>query len=276
MSRSNKKLNMKIYIVFFALIAVLLTSCTKYDSQINEIDFNSSEHQTKHTDIEETINSYNQGECEAPGYFTNLTDFYMFATTGSRDPSLYTDPYTSENISWYHTVDSKALIRIEDMFGESFTQEVKEILIVDRDNCYSYILKNEIDISIEYNPQKFISLEEITEKLENESTKYIEENDTDNFTLNAKDGKVYVKKINGVTVHRRTTRLPTKGYVYCFDTVIDGYRITINTFWPIQYDSQTNLSEDHKKCIESFFMDDELLESVETLKKCIEYSNKYK
>lgn len=267
---------MKRYIVFFALIAVLLTSCARYDNQINETTFNSSEHNTKHTDNEETSNSDNQGECEAPGYFSNLTDFYAFATTGSRDPSLYSDPYTSENIGWYHSVDSKALIKIEDMFGEAFAQEVKEILIVDRDNHYSYILKNGIDISVEYNPQKFVSLENITEKSENESVKYIEENDTDSFTLNAKDGNVYVKKINGVTVHRRTIKLPREGYVYCFDTVIDGYRITIDTFWPIPYDSQTNLSEDQKNSIESFFTDDELLESVEMLKKCIEYSNEYK
>ena len=260
---------MKNFILCFFVATIFLSGCSVPKSN------NSDENIKKVTD-EDSTNSQYIYDCEAPGYFSNLDDFYTFATTGSRDPSKYSDPYTAENVSWYPNIDSNALLKIEDLFDdEKFTEDIDEIFIPYLPNHYQYVSKGGIIVDIKYNTKHVSSHTDKVDSTVNDSVKYIEENDSNKFSLGAEKNVVYVKNINGVTVHRQVKKLGSEE-IYRFTAIIDSYEINIETYWGKGgYSSHKELLEDEKNnCIYSFFIDTKLSGAIDRLKHCINSVNK--
>ncbi len=101
---------MKRFLICFLLLALLLSGCSRHNGDGNDAGTDNNK--------ELGTSSVYIYECEAPGVFANLTDFYKFASSGSRDPDKYIDSYTAENISWYASVEPAALLKIEDLFND--------------------------------------------------------------------------------------------------------------------------------------------------------------
>lgn len=249
---------------------MFLTGCLQ--SAKNTEESNGMDNMVDSTGSENGENSNSEYiyDCEAPGYFSNLGDFYMFALTGSRDPSSYMDSYTAENVEWYANIDSDALLKIEDLFHDKrITEDVEQILIPYKSNCYQYELKSGIIINIEYDPQRFTSFTDMTEIVGDSTVKYVTEDSTNKFSLNAERETVYVKKVDGITINRQMLSSVQFDY-YCFATIIDGYKIRIITDWVDKYSSQNEMMADPKnECIKAFFTDSELSGAIKGLKSCI-------
>ena len=208
-------------------------------------------------------------ECDAPGVFDNLDDFYTFATTASRDPAMYSYDWTAQNISWYPNVDAEVFLKLEDMFpDEKIVENLYKIRILGLANYYEYEFNNGINVVVEYNQERFPTS---TKKVlsQSEDTVYKNEDDAHRFSFTTDDKIVYVKPVNGVTAFRQRT-----GNVCYFTTYIDGYRLSISArlgkLINPEYSSIEELMEDPQNhCFAAFFDDAELEEAVEMLKTCI-------
>lgn len=200
--------------------------------------------------------------CEVSAYFRNLNDFYTYALTESRDPSLYTDELTQSNIHWYPNVSSTALLKIEDLFDDkNFISDIKEIILPYEANNYTYVFNSGIMIDIKYNPKISSSSFDLGEEYT-----YITETDKNVFASSSDKDTVYVTTVDGTKIYRRINE---KTEYYILTMYVDGFEVEIRTFWVGNYSSHEELLNDPKnQCIKKFFTD-ELSSAVSSIKENI-------
>lgn len=265
---------MKKIFICLLVLTMFLTGCSQFHE--NETESNDSDS----VSIEEADNNYdsrgvsdtsdyNISDCEAPGWFRNLSDFYKFATSGSRNPEDYVDSYTSENIYWYRSIDSDALLKIEDLFSDpDIANEVEEVWILYRNNCYSYELKSGVSISVSYNLQGH-SIGTLADTVNDGEFRYVQDNDQNKFSL-SQDDTIYVKEVNGVTINRLLKYSFNQNW-FTFSALIDGYTITLNQ----TYRSQEQLPNDlPNQLVKSALTDSELPAVIDTLKSWVNKKQK--
>ena len=208
-------------------------------------------------------------ECEAPGVFSYLNDFYKFATSGSRNPKDYVDSYTSENIQWYASVDSHALLKIEDMFDDTdIIDDVEKIVINYEANNYTYVLKSGVTVNVTYAP-KSMAIGTMTDIVCGDKTEFVQDVDNNRFSIASTDGKIYVMEVNGITINRQMKKSLNVNY-FSFTTLIDEYQISVETYWADKYSSQDQLLNDPtNQFVKLFLTDSDLSVAVSTLKSCI-------
>ncbi len=57
---------------------------------------------------------------------------------------------------------------------------------------------------------------------------------------------------------------------FCFSTIIDGYKITIEAYWADKYSSQEQLIDDpNNTFVKAFLTDEEMADAIGVLKTCI-------
>ncbi|MBQ9773898.1 MAG: hypothetical protein IJW30_06750 [Clostridia bacterium] len=191
-------------------------------------------------------------DCEAPGYFSNLEDFYTYATTGSRNSEDYSDPWTAKNIWWYKKVDPVALLKLEDLIPEpSLWENLEQVLVWDFDNLYAYYFENGSFIKVRYDPIRY------SDAVPPVSTQAIQETASNSFQLNASGEAIYVKTVEGVTVERDRD----EDGVCDFRTWIGGFEISTSSY-PYPY-------EQPYPSLIAFFENDQLEENVARLKACV-------
>ena len=196
-------------------------------------------------------------DCEAPGYFSNLADFYTFALTGSRNPDRYSDTYTKKHVAWYASIEPEALIKIEDLFGDpALTADVSKILILYQSNRYSYVLHSGITIDIYYYEGQNMTN---SWPLNNSYYTFLSENDSQSFLSATSQKNIYLKKIGDVTVGRQRRIEPQKYYL--FYAGVDEYEIQISTY-PSSYPSVYELLADPKNQRVAALFDPESSEGI--------------
>ncbi len=247
-----KKLLSLLLIVIF--IASFTLGCNEYSYITTTISDNQGT-----TLLDSNIN------CEAPGYFRNLNDFYTFALTGSREPSLYTDEYTQRNVHWYPNVSSMALLKIEDLFDDkSFTSDIKDIFLPYESNNYQYVFNSGIIIDIEYDPKAYTSSSDL-----GKDYTYITENNKNVFSSGFDKNIAYVTTMDGIKIYRSANE---KNEYYILTMFADGFKMEISTYWKSTYSSCEELLNDSKnQCIKKFFTD-ELSSAVSSIKANIDKS----
>ncbi len=266
---------MKKIFVCLLLLVVLLTGCSQYHNEkAAAIDSNSNEETGNHYANNGTnVTSDYIYDCEAPGVFANLNDFYKFATSGSRNPEDYIDSYTRENIEWYASVDSNALLKIEDLFNDAdIANEVETVYINYINNDYTYLLKSGITVNVKYAPGG-ATIGTMTDVARGDEA-FVREDSKTEFSISSKDDKIYVKEVNGITINRQMQKSLHVNY-FSFTTLIDGYKISIETYWADKYSSQDQLLNDPtNQFVKSFLTDSELPEAIGVFKSCIERNKK--
>ncbi len=261
----------KIFICLLA-VAAFLTGCSQIREDKTESGGSDSTNILGISDVSDSANHIE--DCEAPGRFTNVNDFYKFAISGSRNPEDYTGRYTAKYIGWYSRVDSKALLKIEDLFDDAdITDNVETILIDYADNnyChYSYVLKSDLIITVEYWTEG-MTIETMTDVLREEGETFVLEDDQTQFSIASQDDRIYVKEINGITIYRQMVKEYEGGNYFAFTTLIDGYKISIMTYWFTEYSSQDQMLNDPtNQFAKAFLTDSELPNAIGTLKSCID------
>ena len=208
--------------------------------------------------------------CEAPGYFSNLSDFYKFATSGSRNPEDYAGSYTSENIDWYPNIDANALLKIEDLFNDTDIKDnVEKVFINYEANNYTYVLTSGVTVNVIYAPKSMV-IGTITDIVRGDKTEFVQDDDKNRFSIASTDGKIYVKEVNGTTINRQMKK-SLDVYYFSFTTLIDEYQVSVETYWADKYNSQDQLLNDPtNQFVKSFLNDSELPNAIDTLKSCID------
>lgn len=268
---------MKKIFICLLVLTMFLTGCSQFyenETESNDSDSVSIEEADNNYDsrgVSDT-SDYNISDCEAPGWFRNLSDFYKFATSGSRNPEDYVDSYTSENIYWYRSIDSDALLKIEDLFSDpDIANEVEEVWILYRNNCYSYELKSGVSIDVDYTPLHTETMADIVRVGDPE---FVQEDNQTKFSIASQDGKIYFKEVNGITVYRQMKNSFNENH-FKFDALIDGHKITIYASWTAEYSSQEQfLNDPGSRFVGAFLNDSELPDAIEILKACIDKKQK--
>jgi hypothetical protein len=212
--------------------------------------------------------------CEAFGYFSNLDDFYTFATTGSRDASQYTDPYTAREVHRYDGVDASALIKIDEILKDKLLiEELIEVQVTAK-NEYAYVFKSGMVVRIKHRGwfASMIDKAKADAIFIREETKYVIESETDRFSVDAPIDSVYVKEIDGIHISRQKKESYKTEYFH-FTTRIDSFEIRIAAYWADGYSSLEEWMNNPKnQSIMDFFDDERLPDAIANLKAAIESS----
>ena len=260
----------KILICLFVLV-IFLTGCSQIHEEKTESETLAPTKETD-SDREYDVNSGSNYiyDCEAPGVFADLSDFYKFATSGSRNPKDYVDSYTSENIQWYASVDSYALLKIEDLFNDTDIKDnVEKVVINYEANNYTYVLTSGVTVNVIYAPKSMV-IGTITDIVRGDKTEFVQDDDKNRFSIASTDGKIYVKEVNGITINRQMKKSLDVNY-FSFTTLIDEYQVSVETYWADKYSSQNQLLNDPtNQFVTLFLSDSELSVAVNTLKTCVE------
>jgi hypothetical protein len=212
--------------------------------------------------------------CEAYGYFSNLDDFYTFATTGSRDASQYTDPYTAREVHRYDGVDASALIKIDEILKDKLLiEELIEVQVTAK-NEYAYVFKSGMVVCIKHRGwfASMIDKAKADAIFIREETKYVIESETDRFSVDAPIDSVYVKEIDGIHISRQKKESYKTEYFH-FTTRIDSFEIRIAAYWADEYSSLEEWMNNPKnQSIMDFFDDERLPDAIANLKAAIESS----
>ena len=198
-------------------------------------------------------------------YFWNVDDFYTFAMTGSRDPSMYTrDPH---KIASMPTVKPESLIRAEDIIdrtpsivhiGDDGTKyEYRYFIGGDSDKPFSH--NQAFSIQVFYKPEIFTNAS--GDRFGMRSKKHIEETENNEFSMDAEFKCAYVKEIDGLTVYRM--REDNDSLV--FGVTIDGFLIGIDYWY-----KEEGLNDPNNQCFMDFFDNERLPLVVDKLKSSVE------
>ncbi len=265
----------KITIVALMLALLIVNAgCIKENGSVSEETMNTGAY---FDDLQSSVTESNDevSECEAPGYFSNLSDFYKFATTGSREASDYSDEYTAQNIEWYPNVAAASLIKLESFLAnDRMADQLDKIHILYTNDKYEYVLKNRVSITIEYgvNAQ---TAEEISEALSvsRPSVSCVIENSEKKFTPNVSGETVFLKETDGLLIQRESETSKYTGYVD-FSTIFDGFKVSVRVNWKENYDSFDDFLKDpDNQYIASFYDDDQLSDAVAHIKEVISDSS---
>ncbi len=269
----------KIIITVLALIMLIVSvSCSSKNGSLSTVSTENKDadtylNESQSYETEEKKNSDSGGEIgdTAPGYFSNLTDFYKFATTGSRKSSDYSDEYTSRNIGWYPNVSPTALIKFESLLeDEQAADRLEKIHILHTDNKYEYEFKDGSYIRIEQGVNAK-SVKELSEyiSVNRPLEKCIIENSETKYTTEVSETTTFIKETDGVVVQRMVEKSKYMGFVD-FSTIIDGFQITVCANWGSEYNSFDDyLKDPDNQYIAAFYDDAQLSDVVAHLKEVI-------
>ena len=219
-------------------------------------------------------------DCEAYGAFSNLDDFYTFATTGSRDASKYTDPYTAREVYRYNSVDVSALLRVGEIINDqSLVEELKEVHIYENNN-YCYVFESGMTVTIRYNTDITSTVGGIqtSDINANKGTNYITESETNKFSASVPVDTVYVKTIDDISISRQKVKSYKTEY-FRFTAYIDAFEITIKAYWgdDNSYSSLEEWMNDPKnQSVMAFFDNERLPDAIARLKAAVEATKQEK
>ena len=189
-------------------ICLLLSGCG-VPSQNPVQDIINADTDTTGTEMDDNLTSDSGG-----GIIYNLTDFYTFATTGSRKLEDYV---ATKRIAHVPNVESKALLRFENIFSNKNLLESIEEIGIPRENCYYYNFRGGY-VSIEYKAERKTNDWVEEAKLYCTIVDKIEAIQSDT----AVDSDIYITEINGINVGLRADK-----YSYWISMGYDGYFISV-------------------------------------------------
>ena len=191
-------------------ICLLLSGCG-VASQNPAQDATNAETDTTGTEMDDNLTSDSGG-----GNIYSLTDFYMFANTGSRKLEDYV---ATKRIAHVPNVESKALLRFENIFSNKDLVESIEKIHIPRENLYYYgFTKGRGYVSIEYKAERKTNDWVEEAKLYCTIVDKIEAIQSDT----AVDSDIYITEIDGIKVGLRADK-----YAYWISMGYDGYFISV-------------------------------------------------
>ncbi|MBQ8309966.1 MAG: hypothetical protein IJX80_03020, partial [Clostridia bacterium] len=200
-------------------------------------------------------------------YCYDLKDFYIYATTGSRDPDLYTHKATQSEVEYYWDIEPNARLLLDDIIPTDEFSDLIEFVSFTSD-FFIYTFENitlgYFDIIIFYSDE--LKIEETFEKdgCTIQETPLVEGY---RFDLNNSENKIYLSEVDGIQFYRKICVDGSKRYPV-FVAWLDGFYFQIIIHSEYSYSRIFDNPKGHG--IAAFFDDSQVAEALQKFKTAIE------